>query len=79
MNPLLSRIEVHPQRCAGQPCIRATRIMVSVILDALEEGLTPEEVAAQYPPLRMQDVRAAIAYAAQVIRDEETIELRVST
>jgi uncharacterized protein (DUF433 family) len=52
--------------------------MVSVLLDALEEGLTPEQVAAQYPPLTVDDVRAAIAYAAQVIREEETTELRAS-
>ena len=52
--------------------------MVSVILDALEEGLTPEEIVVQYPPLTIEDVRAAIAYAAKVIREEETTELRAS-
>ena len=64
MSSLLSRIEVDPKRCAGKPCIRGTRILVSVILDALEEGLSPEEVVAQYPPLTTEDVRAAIAHDA---------------
>jgi uncharacterized protein (DUF433 family) len=78
VSPLLSRIEVDPKRCAGKPCIRGTRVLVSVILDALEEGLTPDEVVVQYPPLTTDDVRAAIAYAAKVIREEETTELRAS-
>ncbi len=38
--------------------------MVSVILDNLADGLTPEEIVAEYPPLRLEDVRAAIACAA---------------
>jgi uncharacterized protein (DUF433 family) len=78
VSPLLSKIAVDPKLCAGKPCIRGTRILVSVLLDALEEGLTPNEVAVQYPPLTTEDVRAAIAYAAKVIREEETTELRAS-
>jgi uncharacterized protein (DUF433 family) len=78
VSPLLSRIEVNSKLCAGKPCIRGTRILVSVILDALGEGLTPEAVVVQHPPLTTEDVRAAIAYAAKVIREEETTVLRVS-
>ncbi len=59
------RIRVHPNVCGGAPCIAGTRIMVSVDLDNLAEGLTAEEIANEYPPLTVEDVRAAIAYAAE--------------
>jgi len=49
--------------------------MVSVILDNLAEGLTPEEIIAEYPPLTLEDVRAAISYAAAT-REEELVPLR---
>ncbi len=47
--------------------------MITVILDNLAEGLTPDEIARNYPPLTLQDVRAAIAYAAEVLRSEEVV------
>ena len=59
------RIRIDPNVCGGAPCIAGTRIMVSVILDNLAEGLTPEAIADEYPPLTVDDVRAAIAYAAE--------------
>jgi len=50
--------------------------MVAVILDNLAEGATPEEIVAEYPPLTLEDVRAAIAYAATLAREEELVPLR---
>ena len=50
--------------------------MVSVILDNLAEGLSPDEIVAEYPPLTLDDVRAAIAYAATLTREEELVPLR---
>jgi uncharacterized protein (DUF433 family) len=50
--------------------------MVAVVLDNLAEGLTPEAIAAEYPPLTVEDVRAAIAYAATLAREEELVPLR---
>lgn len=46
---LLNKISVDPDICHGKPCIRGTRIMVTVILDNLAEGLSPEEIVAEYP------------------------------
>jgi len=69
------RIVVDPKICHGKPCIKGTRIMVSVILDNLAEGLTPEEIVEEYPPLTLDDVKAAIAYAAELVREEELIPL----
>ena len=74
---LLNRISVDPDICHGKPCIRGTRIMVTVILDNLAEGLSPEEIVAEYPPLTIEDIQAAIAYAAMLTREEELIPLGV--
>ncbi len=70
------RIASDPQVCHGKPCVRGTRIMVSVILDNLAEGLSPDEIVAEYPPLALDDIRAAIAYAATLTREEELVPLR---
>lgn len=50
--------------------------MVSVILDNLAEGLTLEEIVEDYPPLTVDKVRSAIAYAAALVREEELLPLR---
>ncbi|OFV88871.1 MAG: antitoxin [Acidobacteria bacterium RBG_16_68_9] len=65
-----TRITVDPQVCHGQPSIKGTRIMVSVVLDNLAEGLTPEEIVREYPPLALDDIHASIAYAAELTREE---------
>jgi uncharacterized protein (DUF433 family) len=70
------RIQSRENVCHGKPCIRGTRIMVSVVLDNLAEGLSPEEIVEDYPPLTVEDVRAAVAYAAALAREEEFIPLR---
>jgi uncharacterized protein (DUF433 family) len=64
-------INISPDICHGKPYITGTRIMVSVILDNLAEGLTSDEIVADYPPLTSIDIRAAIAYAAALAREEE--------
>ncbi len=70
------RIVADPSICHGKPCIKGTRIMVSVILDNLAEGLTAEAMAAEYPSLVVEDVRAAMAYAAELAREEDLLPLR---
>jgi uncharacterized protein (DUF433 family) len=64
MNNWQERINTHPNICHGKPCITGTRIMVSVVLDNLAEGLTFNEIVTDYPPLTLTDIRAAIACAA---------------
>ncbi len=68
MNPLLQRITVDPNVCFGKPCIRGTRIWVSLLLDFLANGMTVGELLAEYPQLTEDDVRAAIAYGAEMSR-----------
>ena len=69
MNPLLNRISVDPNVCFGKPCIRGTRIWVSLILDFLANGMSIEEVLAEYPQLAREDIQAAIAYGAEMSRE----------
>ena len=70
------RIATNPHVCHGKPCIRGTRIMVSVILDNLAEGMAMEEIVRDYPPVTLEDVRAALAYAAVLAGEEELAPLR---
>lgn len=67
-NRLLRRVVSDPKVLGGEPCIRGTRIHVAVVLDSLAEGLTPREIVDHYPPLTEVDVRAAVAYAAELAR-----------
>ena len=62
-------ITVEPAICHGRACIRGTRIMVSVVLDNLAAGLTPNEIIRSYPSLDHEAVQAAIAYAAELGRE----------
>lgn len=66
---LLDRIAINPSVCGGKPCIRGTRIYISIVLDALAEGLSPEEVIQHYPSLSIDDIHAALAYAAELARE----------
>jgi len=66
---LLTRVTVNPQVCGGKPCIRGTRIYVAVILDAFAEGLKPEQILDHYPQLTIDDLRAAMAYGAELAQE----------
>jgi uncharacterized protein (DUF433 family) len=69
MNPLLHRISVDPNICFGKPCIKGTRIWVSLILDFLSSGDSIEAVLQSYPQLSREDVLACIAYGAAMSRE----------
>ena len=62
-------IVVDPTVCHGKACIKGTRIMVSVVLDNLAAGLTPEEITRSYPSLTREAVQAPVAYAAELARE----------
>jgi uncharacterized protein (DUF433 family) len=69
VNPLLQRISIDPRVCGGKPCIRGTRIWVSLILDFLSEDMTESELLGECPGLTHEDVLAAIAYGAEAARE----------
>lgn len=66
------RISVDPLVCHGSSCIKGTRVMVSIILDNLADGVGEGEIIAAYPSLTREDIRAAIAYAAELSRERLT-------
>jgi uncharacterized protein (DUF433 family) len=66
---LLARISIDPQVCFGKPCIRGHRIWVSLILDFLASGSTPQEILEDYPQLEEADLLACIAYGAEMSRE----------
>lgn len=69
MHPLLNRITIGPEVCFGKPCIRGTRIWVSLLLDRLADGETEAELLVDYPQLAPEDIRAALAYGAEMARE----------
>ena len=71
-NSLENRISVDPKVCFGKPCIKGTRIPVYMILELIEQGLTPEEIIKQcYPDITVEDIKACLHYAAAVLKNEE--------
>ena len=60
----MDRITVNPRQMGGAPCIRGLRIPVATVLGMLADGMTPEEIVAELPPLHRDDITAALRYAA---------------
>lgn len=76
MDDLLERVVVDPRVMVGKPVIRGTRITVDMILELLATGMKPEEIAEDYN-ISLEDIRAALLYAARVLgREEVMIEAR---
>ena len=63
------RIAINPKICHGKPCIKGTRIWVSLILDFLASGDSIDEILQEYPQLTREDILACIAYGAEVARE----------
>ena len=78
-SPWRDRIVSDPLVCHGRACIRGTRIPVSVILDNLAVGQAPEAIVASYPSLTVEDVHAAMQYAAELARERVIPLERVGT
>ncbi|QGM96505.1 DUF433 domain-containing protein [Methylocystis parvus] len=66
----LERISIDPNICGGKPRIRGTRIWVSLILDFLANGESVADILSHYPELTVDDVRAALAYGAEMAREK---------
>jgi uncharacterized protein (DUF433 family) len=62
-------VTVDPEVCHGKPCVKGTRVMVSVILDNLAVGQTPEEIVESYPSVTREAIQASLAYAADLARE----------
>ena len=64
------RIVSNPDILVGKPCVKGTRLSVELILGWLAQGWTHETLQEQYPQLTSEDVLAALAFAAEMMRDE---------
>ena len=62
-------ISSDPMICHGKACIIGTRVMVTVILDCLADGLTVEEILRSYPSVSREGVQASLHYAADLARE----------
>ena len=62
-------ITVDPEICHGRACITGTRVLVTVILDNVAAGLSPEEIVRSYPSITTGSVRAAMCYAAELAKE----------
>lgn len=63
------RISIKPDVCHGKPCIRGSRIWVSLVLDLLASGSGVDEILQEYPQLTREDIQACIAYGAEASRE----------
>ena len=63
-------ISFDPNICHGKACIKDTRVIVSVILDCLAEGMEENEILKEYPSLKKEHILAALQYGAMLAREE---------
>jgi uncharacterized protein (DUF433 family) len=67
------RIEINPKVMVGKPVIKGTRLTVELILRKLGAGMTEDQIRAEHPRLSQEDILAALAFAADYMRDEESV------
>lgn len=67
------RIEMNPDIMGGKPVVRGTRIPVELVLRKLGAGMTAEAIVADHPRLTLDDIRAAQAFTADYLGDEELV------
>jgi len=65
-----SRITLDHEILAGKPIIKGTRITVEFILDLLASGWTVEGIIENYPQLEEEDIRSALRYATNLLKEE---------
>jgi uncharacterized protein (DUF433 family) len=66
-----TRITVDPSQMGGLPCIRGLRIPVATVVGMVGEGMAEAEILNAYPDLEVEDVREALRYAAEAVRERE--------
>src|SRR5438105_15701348 len=65
------RITVRADQMGGVPCIRGLRIPVATVVGMVADGMTREEILADYPDLEAEDIEEALRYAAEAVRERE--------
>ena len=71
MVPQFTRISINVLQMGGMPCIRGLRIPVATVVAMVADGMTNEEILAAFPDLELEDIREALRYAAEAVRERE--------
>lgn len=66
-----TRITLNPMQMGGVPCIRGLRIPVATVVGMVADGMSESEILADYPDLIAEDIREALRYAAEAVRERE--------
>jgi uncharacterized protein (DUF433 family) len=69
--PMFTRITVRSDQMGGVPCIRGLRIPVATVVGMMGDGMTEREILDSYPDLNQADIREALQYAAEALRERE--------
>ena len=67
----LKRITVNPKQMDGVPCIRGLRIPAATVVGMVADGMAEEEILKAYPDLEREDIREALQFAAEAVRERE--------
>lgn len=65
------RITVEADKMGGVPCIRGLRIPVATVVGLVADGMTEEEILRDYPDLEPEDIREALLFAAEAVRERQ--------
>ncbi len=71
MSKEFRRITVEPDKMGGMPCIRGLRIPVATVVGLVANGMTAEEILQNYPDLEPEDIREALRFAAEAVRERQ--------
>ena len=75
---LTERIVVDPKILTGKPVVRGTRISVEMVVELLAAGWSHEQILTSYPHLSEEDIRACLAYASELLREEKVYPLKTA-
>lgn len=75
---LPDRIVVDSEILTGKPVVRGTRISVELVVELLAAGWSHAQILAAYPHLAEQDIRACLAYASELLREEKVFSLKIA-
>lgn len=73
-----TRITLDPEKMGGVPCIRGLRIPVATVVGMVAEGMSNDEILKSFPDLKLEDIREALHYAAEAVRERELPLLGIS-
>ena len=74
---MFERISIHPNQMSGEPCIRMLRIPVATVITLIAQGLSVNKILAYYPDLVKEDIKQALNFAAETVREKELPLLKV--